>query len=92
MFVFYPCDVDFILFLIPCSIYLIPQAFLGFPGGSVVKNPPANAGDADSNPGLGRSPGEGHGDPLQYSSLRNPMNREAWQATVHGVTKESDTT
>ena len=45
------------------------MAVLGFPGGSVVKNPPANAGDTGSIPGLGRSPGEGNGNPLQYSSL-----------------------
>ena len=62
----------------------------GFPGGSVVKNPPANAGDADPIPGSGRSPGEGNGNPLQYSCLGNPMDREAWWATVHGVAKESD--
>ena len=43
-------------------------------------------------PGLGRFPGEGNGNPLQYSCLENPMDREAWWATVHGVTKESDTT
>ena len=55
----------------------------GFPGGSVVKNPPANAGDKGSIPGLGRSPGERNGNPLQYSCLGNPMDREAWQATVH---------
>ena len=52
---------------------------------SVVKNPPANAGDAVSIPGLGRSPGEGNGNPLQYSCLGNPMDRGAWRATVHGV-------
>ena len=60
-----------------------------FLGGSVVKNLPANAGDTGSIPGLGRSPGEGNGKPLQYSCLENPMNRGAWWATVHGVTKES---
>ena len=60
---------------------------MGFPGGSVVKNPPANAGDAGSIPGSGRSPGEGNGNPLQYSSLGNPMDRGAWQATVLGVAK-----
>ena len=49
----------------------------GFPGGSVVKKPPANAGDQGSNPGLGRTPGEGNGDPLQCSCLGNPMGREA---------------
>ena len=56
----------------------------------VVKNLPADAGDAgdmDSIPGSGRSPGGGHNNPLQYSCLENPMNREAWQATVHRVTK-----
>ena len=62
---------------------------MDFPGGTVVKkNPPANAGDtidAGSIPGSGRSPGVGNGNPLQYSCLKNPMNREAWQATVHGV-------
>ena len=68
---------------------------MGFPGGSVVKNPPANTEDArdvDSIPGLGRSPGEGNGNPLQNSCLGNPMDKEAWWATVHGVTKESDMT
>ena len=59
----------------------------GFPGGSVVKNPPANARDLGSIPGLGRSSGEGNGNSLQYSCLGNPMNRGAWQATVYGVTK-----
>ena len=49
----------------------------GFPGGAVVKNPPANAGDAVSIPGLGRSLREGNGNPLQYSCLGNPMNRGA---------------
>ena len=56
----------------------------------VVKNPPANAGDIrdmGSIPGLGRSPGGGHGNPLQYSRLENPMDREAWWATVHGMAK-----
>ena len=56
----------------------------------VVKNPPANAGDArdvGSFPGSGRSPGEGNGNPLQYSCLENPMVRGAWRATVHGVPK-----
>ena len=56
----------------------------------VVKNLPANAGDIrdmDLIPGLGRFPGGGHGNPLQYSCLENPMDREAWQATVHWVSK-----
>ena len=46
-----------------------------------------NAGDPGSIPGLGRSPGEGNGNPLQYSCLENPMDRGAWRATVHGVAK-----
>ena len=53
----------------------------------VIKNPPANAGDLGSIPGLGRSPGVGHGNPLQYSCLDNPMDREAWQATVRSIAK-----
>ena len=61
----------------------------------MVKNPPANVGDERDMgliPGLGRSPGEGNVNPLQYSSLGNPMDRGAWQATVHGGHKESDAT
>ena len=65
---------------------------MGFPGNSVVKNLPANAGDTGSIPGMGRSPGEGNGNPLQYSCLGNPMDRGAWRAAVHGVCKELDTT
>ena len=56
----------------------------------MVKDLPANAGDIRdlvSIPGLGRSPGGGHGNPLQYSCLENPMDRGAWQATIHGVAK-----
>ena len=67
----------------------------GFPGGSMVKNSPANTGDGRDVglPSLGQedSPGGGHGTPLQYSYLENPMDGGAWWATVHGVT-ESDTT
>ena len=61
-----------------------------FPGGTEVKNPPANAGDTGdtgSIPGSGRSPGEGHGNPLQYSCLENPMDRESWWSTAHRVAK-----
>ena len=68
---------------------------MGFPRGSVVKNPPANAGDIRDTgliPGSGRSPGEGKSNALQYSCLGNPMDGAAWQATVHGVAKDSDTT
>ena len=57
------------------------------PGGSALKNPLANAGDVGSVPGPGRSPGEGNGNPLQYSCLGNPMDRAAWRATVHRVSK-----
>ena len=57
------------------------------PGGSVIKNLPTNVGAAGSIPGSGRSPGEGNGNPLQYSCLENPMDRGVWQAMVHGVAK-----
>ena len=60
---------------------------MGFPGGSEVTASAWNVGDPGSIPGLGRSPGEGTGNPLQYSCLENPMDRGAWWATVHGVTK-----
>ena len=60
---------------------------MGFPGGSVVKNPPANVGDVGSIPGLRKSPGEGNFNPLQYSYLGNPMDRGAWWATVYGVAR-----
>ena len=68
----------------------------GFPGDTVVKNPPANAGDtgsignardSGSIPGSGNSPGVGNGNPLQYSCLKNSKDRGAWLATVHGVAK-----
>ena len=58
----------------------------------MVKNPPANARDAGSIPEPGRFPEKGNENPLQYSCLDNPMGRGAWQATVHGVAKELDTT
>ena len=64
---------------------------MGFPLHSVVKNPLANAGDAGLNPGSGRSPGDGNGNPLQYSCLENPTDRGGWWVQVHGVT-ESDMT
>ena len=65
---------------------------MGFPGGLVVKNLLDNSEDVGSIPGSGRSPGEGNGNPLQYSCLENPIDRGAWQATVYGVTKESGMT
>ena len=58
-----------------------------FPGGSEVKASAWNVGDLDLIPELGRSPGEGNGNPLQYSCLENPMDQGAWWATVHGVAK-----
>ena len=58
----------------------------GFPGGSDSKESDCNVGNLGSVPGLGRSPGEENGNPLQYSCLENPMDRGAWWATVHGVT------
>ena len=67
------------------QIYLLLHIYMGFPGGSVVKNPPAKARDMGLIPGSGRYPGEGSGNPVQYSCLWNPMDREAWWATVHGV-------
>ena len=63
---------------------------MGFPGGSVVKNSPANAGDTGDVgfiPGPGRSPGEGNGNPLQYSCQENPIDTGAWQTIVHEVAK-----
>ena len=73
---------EFMFLNIACQLHKFPNlkkvVNLGFPGGSVVEN--------------GRSPGEGNGNPLQYSCLGNPMDREAWWVTVHGVAKELDTT
>ena len=84
--------------IIVCALYLISASVkydmstvlsLGFLGGSVIKNLPDDADETDSGliPGLGRSPGGGNGNVLQYSRLGNPMDRGAWQATVHGVIK-----
>ena len=61
--------------------------YMGFPGGSDGKESACNVGDLASIPGLGRSPGEGNGNPVQYSCLENSMDRGAWRATVHGVAK-----
>ena len=70
-----------------CLFILFMGFSVGFPGGSEVKVPASNAGDPGSIPGSGRSPGEGNGNPFQYSCLGNPMDGKAWQATVHGVAK-----
>ena len=94
----------------PITFYKVPHGIMPFPtspkrviylpytqhlaGGSVVKDPPANAGDkadVDSIPRTGRSPGGGNDNLLQYSCLENSLDRGAWRATAHGVTKESDT-
>ena len=64
---------------------------MGFPGGSVVKNLPASAGDKGLIPGLGRSLGEGNGNLLQYSCLGNPVDRGAWRGSDHGIAEDSDT-
>ena len=74
----------------PLSLLPLVLIMRGFPGGAVVKNLPASAGDprnAGLIPGSGRSPGLGNGNPLQHSYLENSMDREAWRATVHGVAK-----
>ena len=76
----------------PCCYHLAYHSRLCFPGGTVVKNPPASAGDVGLIPGLGRCPGEGNGNPLQYSCLGHPMDRETWWAIVHAITKELDMT
>ena len=68
-------------------IFLTLQSCTGLPGGSVVKSPPANAGDVGTIPGSGRSPAEGSGNPIQYSCLGNPKDRGAWRITVHRVAK-----
>ena len=60
---------------------------VGFPGGSGGKESACNAGDLGSIPGMGRSPGEGNGSPLQYSCRENLIDRGAWQATIHGVSR-----
>ena len=65
---------------------------MGFPSGAVVKNPPADAGEAGSIPGLGISPEEGNGNPFQSFCLENTMDRGAWWATAHGVAKELNLT
>ena len=73
-------------------LFLLSILMPGFTGGSVVENLPANAGGVGLTPGLGRSPGEGKCNPLEYSCLENSIDRGAWQAIVHGVAKESYTT
>ena len=74
------------LYSCAASLYL-PLRLMGFQSGSMVKNLPANAGISSLIPGLGRSPGEGNGNPLHYSCLGNPMDRGYWWAAVHGMQK-----
>ena len=69
-----------------CLLYCA-ALHLDFPGGSDGKASVYNVGDLGSSPGLGRSPGEGNGNPLEYYCLENPMDSGAWYATVHGVSK-----
>ena len=83
------CSHRYIFIDIYLSTRGLPKSNVGFPGGSVVKNPTPNAGGAGLVPGSRR---EGNGNPLQYSCLGNPMDRGAWWVTVHGVDKELDTT
>ena len=78
-------------FIVPNIGLVSSVIILVLPGGSFIKNLPANTGDAGSIPGSRRYPGEGNGNPLQYSCLENSMDRGAWWATVHRVAKESDT-
>ena len=73
--------------LIPIHFNLHGSIYENFPGGSVVKNPPASTRDAGLIPGLRRSPGGGNGNPLQYSYLENSRDRGDWWATVHGIAK-----
>ena len=71
-----------------CTLLVVSDApQVGFPRSSVGKESACDAGDPGSIPGSGRSPGEGNGNPLQYFSLENPMDRRAWRATIHGLTK-----
>ena len=72
----------FILVKIHCLYLYVHKGKKGFPGGSVIKNPPANTGDAGLTPGSERSPGEGSRDLLHYSCLRNPMDRGAWRVSM----------
>ena len=75
---------SFVLF---CFVYSNTPLSMGFPGGSDCKESACSAGDLSSIPGLGRSPGEGHGNPLQYSCLENPMDGGACRATVRREVK-----
>ena len=87
----YKTVVPWFRFILDCQAFL--SSNMSFPGGSDGKESACNARDPGLIPGLGRFPGEGNGNPLQYSCLENSRNREAWWATVvHGVTKSMDMT
>ena len=75
------------IFILGKLVYATLDCVMDFPGDSVVKNLPTKAGDMGSVPGLERSLEGGHGNSFQYSCLEYPMDRGAWRATVHGVTK-----
>ena len=92
------CQTDPTIFKLPmslstnsftCSLIQLPKLiiFMGFPSGSDCKESTCNAGDSGSIPRSGRTSGEGNGYPLQYSCMGNPMDKGAWQATIHGVKK-----
>ena len=83
-FILFDAVVNGTVFLILLRLF-IASVQKGFPGGSDGEECACNEGDPGLIPGLGRSPGGGHGNPLQYSGLGNPMDRGAWRATVHGV-------
>ena len=91
----HPCVCLFIILwysFVDVNFYFILNRPTGFPGGSAGKETACNAGNPGFIPGSGRYPGQGHGNPLQYSCLRNPMYRGAWRSTVHEdkLTNESD--
>ena len=81
------CNIYMFVYMSVIYIYIFIFIYIGFPGGSDGKESTCNAGDLGLFPGLGSSPTEGNGYPLQYSCLENAMDRAAWQAVVHGVTK-----
>ena len=82
-----PCSLIFFRFFSFCVSFWTTYIVFDFPGGSEGKVSAYNVGDLGSIPGLGRSPGEGNGNPLQYSCLGNPMDGGTWWATLHGVAK-----
>ena len=88
---FSACSMPTLYLFIYFNINITQKRESGFPGSSVIKNPSANAGDTGSVPGLGRFRGEGNDNPLPYSCLKNPMDREAWRATIQRVTKTKHT-